>query len=325
MASPKQLFTDLKSGKFQQVYYFFGAEEYRITEAKKYLVNQFLPNLQQSGNYIRIDGRKTSTQNVLAELSALPMLGERQVFAISDIQSYKPTERERIFKILNPPDPNRIIIFSTPPARTPKKSSAFFKSIQNIAEAVEFQKLTVAESASQIRGKFKRAEMEIDNEAVNLLSQLLAGNRGAMENEINKLIDYKSKGEVVTRDDIKTISSGYEVYNIFHLADQVVSGDSNKVLKMIHSLLGEGVSSIALVTLLQQHFISIYLVKNNKNPVGNRSFLIPNFRRQASKFSNSQLEKYIIDIAKLDSDLRYNLMKPEQAMEILALKITKGL
>lgn len=324
MASPKQLFTDINSGKFKPVYYFFGHEEYRVTEARKYLVSRFLPDLQQAGNHIRIDGRKTSTANLLAELAALPMLGDRQVFSISDIQSYKPTEREKIFKIINPPDPNRIIIFSTPAQRTPKKNSAFYKSILKSAEIVEFQKLTMAESAAQITAKLKREEINIEPDAIRLLSQILAGNRGALEGELNKLINFKNKGETVSLDDIQKVSSGYEVYNIFNLADRIISGNSYLVLKMIRSLFSEGVSAIALVTLLQQHFISIYLVKNHKNPVGNRAFLIPNFRVQGEKFSNQQLEKYIIEIARLDSELRQNRMKPEQAMEILALKISSG-
>ncbi len=324
MASPKQLFSDINSGKFKPVYYFFGYEEYRVTEARKYLVSHFLPDLQHIGNHIRIDGKNTSTANLLAELAALPMLGERQVFSITDIQSYKPTEREKIFKILHPPDPNRIIIFSTPAQRTPKKNSAFYKSMLKSAESVEFQKLTMAESTAQITAKLKREELNIEPDAIRLLSQLLAGNRGAMEGELNKLINFKSKGETISVADIRNVSTGYEIYNIFNLADRVVSGNSHLVLKMIRSLLSEGISAIALVTLLQQHFISIYLVKNRKNPVGNRAFLIPNFRSQGEKFTNQQLEKYIIEIAKLDSDLRQNRMKPEQAMEMLALKITSG-
>ena len=64
-------------------YYFFGTEDYRIVEAEKYVARQFLPDRQLVTNYRKIDGKKTSCSDLLAELSSLPMLGERQVFGVT--------------------------------------------------------------------------------------------------------------------------------------------------------------------------------------------------------------------------------------------------
>ncbi len=322
MATPQKLFKDLSSGKFQQAYYFYGPEEYRLIEAQKYLVKAFLPDLQILTNYHKIDGRRTSTADLVTELSNLPMLGERQVFAISDIQSFKPKELERIFKMLTPPDPNRVIVFSSPASKVPKKSSAFYKAISKVTEPVEFKKLTEQTAMSQIQGKLRKESIEIEPAALTLLTKLIDGNRGALEGEVGKLIDYKGSGQTVTVEDVKTVAVGYEVFNLFHLADQVVAGNTKKALQMISSLIAEGISAAALTSLLQQHFLSVYLVKNGKKPVGNRAFLIQSFREQGMRYTNEQLESIIGDIAQLDSDLRRSSLKPEMALQMLAVSLT---
>jgi DNA polymerase-3 subunit delta len=322
MATPRQLFKDISDGKFKSAYYFYGTEDYRISEAIKYVTHQYLPDKQQAVNYRKIDGKKTKASDLINELSTLPMLGEKQIFVITDFQSYKPTEITKILSIISPSDPTRIVIFCSPSAKQPNKKSVFYKSVLELAEPVEFKKLTIQESQSQISHKLKKASLTIANDALTLLVEMLAGNRGALEGELSKLIDYKNSGDEINTDDIINVCNGYEMFKVFDLADYIIDGNTSHVLKMIRSLLAEGTTPSTLTTLLQQHFCSLYLVKNNKKPIGNRSFLIYKFKPQAAKYSNEQLEEIIIDIAQTDADLRQFGMTPEMRLESLAVSLT---
>ena len=321
MATPRELFFEIKKGKFHPAYYFYGLEEYRLSEARKYLVSKFLPDKQGMINYKKIECKKTAIGDLIAELSTLPMLGERQVFAVNNIQHYKPNDLKKILKMLTPPDPNRIIIFSTPASKTPKKTSALLKTMSANSKPVEFKKLTEKETISFIKSRLEKESIAIEQDAVELFAALIAGNRGALEAESNKLIDYKGKGGYVTKADIKKIVTGYEVYNIFNLADNIIAGNSSRVLKMIAKLYSDGIGPTVLASILQQHIISLYLVKNDKKPVGNRGYFIPRFRIQAQNYTNKQLEQIIIKIAELDSELRYKGLKPEIAFEVFTLKL----
>lgn len=323
MASPQQLFKNVSAGKFKTAYYFYGSEDYRLVEAEKFLAHQFLPDRQMAVNYRRMDARKTNCGELIAQLSNLPMLGDRQVFIITDIQSYKPTEVDQILRLLSPPDPNRLIVFSTPSARTVKKNSAFFSKISSVAETVEFRKQTVTEATATVRAKLQREDLSIEPDAMELLVGLLGGSRGGLEAEIAKLINYAAPGESITVEAIREVSSGYEVFNIFELADLVVACKTRQVLKMIRSLLAGGNSPATLTSLLQQHFISVYLVKNGHKPLGNRSFLTAKFRQQGHRFSNERLEQIIIDIAATDAGLRKSGPKPEVAFEMLVLEMAR--
>ena len=168
--TPSQLLSEAAAGKFRPAYYFFGSEDYRIIEAEKYLARQFLPDLQLITNYRRLDARKASFAEISAELSAYPMLGERLVVAVSDIQKFGANEIERLEKLLLPPDPNRLVILSTPSARAPRKDAAILKRIGSIAEPVEFKKLTLEETGNQISRNLAKANLTIEPKARQLHS-----------------------------------------------------------------------------------------------------------------------------------------------------------
>lgn len=324
MITPRTLRTEVSAGKYHPAYYFFGADDYRIVEAEKYLVHSFMPDMQKLTNCRKMDGRKASCADVLTELATLPMLGEKQVVIVSNFQSYKPTEVDRILKLLTPPDHNRILILSSPVAKAPKAKSAFIKKMDSQVQVVEFKKIAQADVQKIIRSRLQKAEIGIESSALTLLSELVAGSLGPMEAEINKLINYKQAGETVTETDISDVCSGYASYSIFALADEIVAGRTKMVLQMIDKLITDGNPPFLIASLLQSHFICLYLVKAGKKPLGNRHFLVPKFRQQASRYEQSRLEQIIIEIAATDAEFRKQALKPEMALEILALKVIGG-
>ncbi len=321
MITPKTLFKEIQAGKFKPAYYFFGAEDYRIFEAEKFIASSFLPNRQLTTNYRRIDARQTKCGDLITELSTIPMLGERQVFVIVSFQSYSPKQIASVLSLLTPPDPHRVIIFSSPSSKAPRKKSKFFTTMDKAVVTVEFKRLSPADVAVRIQAHLQKEGLTIDREAVTLLSELVDGNFGAINAEIAKLIEFKGAEKNISVEDIRTLTSGYEIFNIFELADHVVQGNTRKLIKMIRQLNASGHSPVSLGFLMQQHFLSLYFVKNGKPPVGNRAFLIPHFRRQATGYDNTRLEQIIIQLADLDSAFRRSKLKPMIAFEMCVLTL----
>ncbi len=321
LSSPQKLHADVSKGEFKGIYYFYGAEDYRIAEAIKYLTRQFLPDKQISTNFRRLDGRGVRCADLMTELSVFPMLGERQAFAVSDFQSYQPTEIERVLKLLQPADPNRIVILTSPSQRTPKKKSAFLKKMVAVTEMVEFGRLTPEQVAAKVSTRLSQAGLNIEPDALSLLTGLLAGNRGALEMEVNKLVDYKQPGDTITSDDIEKMAAGYQAYTVFELADHVVSGDRLSVLSLIRRLLGEGSSATGLLFFLGQHFVSLYLVKAGKPLEPYRRRLEWRFRNQAGRYELGRLERILVMIAEADAALRTRRSVPELELDRLVLQM----
>ncbi|MEW5794896.1 MAG: DNA polymerase III subunit delta [Candidatus Zixiibacteriota bacterium] len=321
LSSTQTLRTDITKGKFKSLYYFFGVDDYRISEAVKYVAQQFLPDKQLTTNFRRLDARRTKCADLMAELSVFPMLGERQVFAVADFQSYKPTEIDRVLKLIDPPDSNRIVIFTTPAERAPDKRKAFFKRVSAAAETVEFRRLTSEETQRQIALKLAKVGLEMDPGAAELLVGLLAGNRGALENEIDKLANYKKPGETITPIDIQTVVSGYEALTVYQLAELIAKGETLKALALIKRLLAEGSTPTSLLYFVGQHFVDLYLVKTGHSLEAWRRWLESGLRTQAAQFTEGQLGEAIQLIAHVDAELRWKRTLPELALDQLVLKL----
>jgi len=321
VSTPKKLSSDISAGRFHPVYYFYGTEAYRMTEAKKYLARQFLPDRQLTLNFSRFDGRSTRCADLLAELASLPMLGERQVIAVENLQSYKPTEIERLLGSLQPPDPNRIVVFSSPPSKIPKKTSAFYKKISEIAEVVEFGRLDLPEATGIITRRLANHKIDIEPQALKALAGLVAGDIGALENEVAKMVNYKEPGEKVTAADVELLAAGYEAYEALDLADKVVDGDRGRVLAQVRQLVARGSTPTGLLFFLGGHFLTLYLVKHGKPIEPWRRWLLPKFKGQADRYEARQLSRIIVLIAETDAAMRQGRALPDIMLDQLVLSI----
>ncbi len=323
--TPQKLLSEIKAGKFAPAYYFYGLEDHRMLEAQKYLASQFLPNRQLATNYRRIDGKRTSAGDLISELSVYPMLGERQLFVVTDIQHYKKDDLERITKLLTPPDPNRVVLFVTPSAKKPKRDAAIFKTFGSAVTPVDFPKLSAEETQEQLIGKLRKAGLKFEVKALSLLVELIAGDHGALTSEVNKLINYKQSGETITEDDVRKMATGYQVFQLWDIGNHITARNGLKVLTCLRTMVAEGNSATSVLYFIGQHFVSLYMVKNGKPiPDPKRAWLANQYRPLARNFTNEQLERIILQIADTDSQLRRlpPHVKPELILETLAMQLT---
>ncbi|UCD16393.1 MAG: DNA polymerase III subunit delta [Candidatus Zixiibacteriota bacterium] len=318
---PSELIRELEVGRFRPAYYFFGSEEYRIKEAEKTLVKMFLGGQSPTTNHTVLSAAKVKISDILTELSIIPMIGERQIFTISDIQTVSPGDADKIVSLLDPPDPNRVVIFTSPPSRTSRKKSKVVTLLSGKTAAVEFGKLTGSMSERKIRFMLGEHDVEIDPDAMQILIELGGGDMGGLIAEVNKLIDYVGEGGRVTRDDIARVSSDYQAFQTFELAEKVASLEIDHALEIMDFLLRKGEKASSLLFWLGEHFIGIYLTKNGK-PVrqGNRDQSWK-YRKHVNLYENKQLERVIELIAEADRELRSNIKPERLILEKLLINI----
>ena len=85
----------------------------------------------------------------------------------------------------------------------------------------------------------------------------------------------------------------------------------------LKSLLADGNSVDNLLYFIEQHFLLLYLAKNNKPIPASRRWLLGRFKEQASKLKNETLEFYLQESALATSHIRRGGIKPEMVLESL--------
>jgi len=321
IVSPSELAKAIDAGRFEPVYYFYGSEDYRIKEAEKKLVDIFLPKPQQATNYTILSAYKGKIEDILTELSMIPMLGERQVFIINSIQSLSQKQIEKILNILTPPDQNRIVIFASPSGKTPNKKTKLFNFLISKTTAVEFARLPTVSSKGKIRVLLKEGGIEIEPEAMQMLVELGDGDLGGLIGEVGKLIDYVGESKKITAKDVADVSSDFRSFKVFELAGQAALGYFDKALSIINFLLNKGEKPSGLLFWLGEHFINLYLSKNGKPVMVGKKDMTWKYKNQFDLFDNSSLENIIRLIADASYDLRNNIRPEKLILEKLIFNI----
>lgn len=319
--SPSELGKELEAGKFRPAYYFFGTEDYRIKEAEKALVARFLPKAQQMMNHTILSASKSNVEDILTELSMIPMLGKRQVFTITDIQSISQKQIETILSLLTPPDPNRIVIMTSPSSRTPRKTTKLFKFLDSNTSAVEFARLREQSSKGKIKSLLMSSNVEIESDALDVLAELGGGDLGGLIAEVNKLIDYIGEGGTIRKEDVLAVSSDYQGFKVYELADHAARGSFDKAMSVIDFLLRRGEKPSSLLFWMGEHFIGLYLTRNRKSPGPGKKDMSWKYKDQVGLFDNDRLEMIIKLIAEADFDLRTNTGQERLIIEKLIYNI----
>ena len=164
-------------------------------------------------------------------------------------------------------------------------------------------------------------DIEIDHDAINLLSEKTEGNLLATIQELIKLsllfpsqgIDFKMME--------KSISNSSS-YGIFDLSNAFVAGDKKKTIKIIELLKSEGTQPPLILWALSKEIYNLYKVieeGSSRNIWGPRHYL-DLLSQRAENISGSKIKSALKDIAEIDSAIKgLSKKNPWQSIRELAL------
>jgi len=319
--TPAQLTQEIGRGRFQPAYYFYGEEDFRKAEAVKYVANNYLPQQQRTLNFIRLTVEKNDFESICAEIASIPMLGERRLILIDEIQKLKPTQQKKFFSLLIPPLPDTVIILSSPAAHTPDKKSAFLRDVGQIAEMIQFNRLTDSMAESKIEKFFESSGFTYDKEAIELLISVTDGDSGGLTGELEKLVLYSEEKKHIGMDEVKAVASSYIQFNLFELIDLISTKRREEALLAYQDLIQKGTRPESLLWQLSSHMINLLKVHTGKQIMA-KPFVVNKLRQQARAFSRQQTVEAINLIAETERNLRRSRLRPEILVENLIRKVS---
>ncbi len=313
---------EIGSGKFRPVYYFFGDEDYRKKEAVKFILSHYISGKNNQLNLSKMSADKTELESIIGEIAAIPMLGDRRLIYVEDVQRLKPTQYKKLFGYLKSPPPETVIILSSPSVRTPQKKSAFFREVKKISELVQFNKLTDQKTRARIIRHLQSEGYTYDEEAVELLLSLTGGNFGGLVGELEKLSLSQETGSHIGLEEIKKLASSYEEFGIFELIDMISEKKYENALKAYNDLISRGSSSVGVVVLIGRQMINMLKALEGRKIAGH-PFWVDKLRRQANLYGRERVVSAISSIAKTEKDIRTSLLKPNFLVENLIREISR--
>jgi DNA polymerase-3 subunit delta len=131
---------------------------------------------------------------------------------------------------------------------TPGKN-LLFDAFSPFAEVTMKGKLGRDDVHRWINDRVREKDGSINEQAVNMLEQLIGDDLWTIENEIEKLLAYRRNSQI-DLDDVRLLVSESREVNVFNLVDAILEGIPGKSQKAIQHFISDGESPLGLLSMV---------------------------------------------------------------------------
>lgn len=259
-AGLQQLKADLKSGTLGRCYLFCGEEAYLRDYYLGRVKAALLPEGMETFNLHTLDGKSFSLRELEEAVDCLPMMSERTLVLVTDLDLFKaPADvREGVAGLL-PQLPEYVclvflydLIEYKPDART-KLAAA----LKEGAVVVRFARQDQGDLIDWVKRRFRALDKEIDSELARYLIFRCGDLMNGLIGEIEKIGSY-AKHQRVTREDIDAVSTPQLDAVVFQMTDALSAGNFDKAAAVLADLLHMQEPPIKLLAALGRQMRQLY-------------------------------------------------------------------
>ena len=225
-AGEKALHAALKKRVFDPVYYLFGEDDFLKEQAARDIVDAAADPATRDFNLELRRANELSEEALDALLSTPPMLAERRVVVLRDVDKMKKAVRSLLDRYLTRPAHDTVLVLVAP------SGAKADKALSERATAVEFAPLTgdrlprwVAYHAQHV------LERTITPEAVTLLLEAVGGDLAQLAVELEKLASYTQ--ETIDERAVAAVVGVRRGESLGDLLDAVAAKDAATALGLI--------------------------------------------------------------------------------------------
>jgi DNA polymerase-3 subunit delta len=225
-AGEKALHAAVKKRVFDPVYYLFGEDDFLKDARSRDLIDAAVDSSTRDFNLEVRRASEVDAEELDALLGTPPMLAERRVVVLRDVDKLKKGARAVLDRYLTRPAPDTVLLLIAPSGAKPDKG------LSERATAVEFSPLTgdrlprwVVHHAETVLGR------AITPEAVTLLLEAVGSDLAQLAVELEKLASYAS--ETIDERAVSDIVGVRRGESAGDLLDAVAAKDANTALRLI--------------------------------------------------------------------------------------------
>lgn len=309
-------FQDLKKNlaeKIENLYFIKGDDAFLRQKAVEMIENRAVS--LRDLNILRFDDENTDFGNIVSACRALPMMDERRVVVLKDVNVKKQEDLKPLIDYAKSPTPSTVLIVVS------GAGGVVYKKYEELAEVIDCSKLEPSMLGRLVLSELNKYNCKINSDALASLIDYCAQDYTRIYNETTKLANLIGNGGTITLNDVKENVNREIEYDIFELSNAVIVKDGAKAIAIIEQLLEKKEVPQKLLMLIQSSFRRMFYTISSKGTnaeiaqkLGVKEFAIKKSREQASRFTPVRLKK-ILDLgAQLDFQIKTGEISDENAL-----------
>jgi DNA polymerase-3 subunit delta len=246
MASPgeKALHAALKKREFDASYYFFGDDDFLKDERLREVVNTAVDAATRDFNFESRRGGELDAESLDVMLSTLPMMAERRVVVIREVDKLKKDARKVLDAYLAHPSRDTLLLLASPAGVKPDKA------IAERSTAVEFTPLTGERVPKWVNYHTESVlRRQITPEAVTLLVEAIGDDLQQLAVELEKVASFTDGA--INEKAVEAVVGVRRGDSVGDFLDAVAARDGVNALRLLpHVMLNPKTSAVVLVMYL---------------------------------------------------------------------------
>jgi len=313
----------------QTNYLFCGEEDFLKNEKQSRIIREILEGRPARINCDTHDA-KDGAGDIFASLDTLPLLADRKVVVVDNIECLPETKKKTFLRYLKDPLKDIYLVLRT--RQSPPKDK-FIRAVSGLSKTFTFEPLKQWEAGAWIRMRLSERNMSITDEALELIVELKGGrDLPALSTELEKLITYKGQKKVVTENDVSMLVGRSLTKSAFRLVDAIASRDKEGSLLLLHNIIkGSKKDAVELMGLIGWQFRKIWrakeLLAGGEKPrsvavmLRIKSSSVQKFLNQVNSFKDSEIKEAFRLIAETDRVIKTGRKNPKYALEELIMAL----
>jgi DNA polymerase-3 subunit delta len=311
------------------VFLFCGEDSFLKDDARRKLISEIQPSSASGLDIDKYDAKDESA-DIFSALNTLPLLSQKRVVVVKDIDRLPEHRREPLLKYIKSPSRHTLLILD---GSKRASESKFIKSISSYAKTYDLKKRSPYEMKRWAQDAFNAGKRPISPPALELFMELKGSqDLSAISNEIEKLITYKGGAGRIEEADVLNNIGKSASRTAFNLVDAVSFKKRDTALSIARELMGgSGRAVQEMLGLMGWQFRRLWKARRLKakgysnqdicSELRIRHFAVNKFTSQMARFDDKELKRCFALLVKADRGIKNGRNKPENILEELVLKL----
>jgi len=254
----KKAMTDLRAGKFKPVYVLHGEESFFIDRIASEVERLALQDHERDFNQTILYGRDCDPDQVKDTCLRYPMMAERQLVVVRELQNWRIDQVEKLESYLLKPTPTTVLVLCYKHKKIDGRKS-ILKSAQKGGGLVFLSDKVREDKLPELLITFaKNQKRRLGSAEATLLANHLGTDLSKAIKEVEKLCLVTEEGGPITSDVIQRFVGISKDYNVFELQNAIGMRNALKAQQIANHFAADPKENPLVVTL---GFLNTYFNK----------------------------------------------------------------
>ena len=300
----------------------YGEDTFRQQQKLKGIIKEYQTKHQTGLNLVYFKEEDLDFDKLKGKIETISMFDEKKLIILENIFNNKDFKKNFFeYAKKNKLKDNQDVIVVLP--QEGKLALTGLKSQLSLSE--EFKPLTGTQLVNWVKDR-----ININQGAVQKLISFVGNNLWQLDNEINKLVSYKTNQQI-NQEDVDLLVKAKMDVNIFKTIDALAQKDKKTALRFLHEHLEQGENEIYLFSMFVYQMRTLLKLKdlmekgtpfyNLAKKSGLHPFVVKKSCHQLKGFSLEQLKKNYQRLLEIELALKKGRIDGPTALDMLVVEI----